>query len=84
VNSGGSKRRNDLEKFLNDNGVSTGLHYPIPLHLQPCFKYLGYNKGDFPVTEKLAECGLSLPMFPELSDEQIGYVCDSVKKFFKM
>ena len=82
VNVGGSKQRDDLVKYLNDNGISTGLHYPIPLHLQPCFKDLGYNKGDFPVAEKLAECGLSLPMFPELSDEQIGYVCDSIKKFF--
>ena len=83
VSEGGSKRRDDLAKFLNENGVSTGLHYPIPLHLQPCFKDLGYKKGQFPVTEKLAEYGLSLPMFPELSDEQIVYVCDSVKNFLK-
>ena len=79
---GGSQQRDNLVKYLNDKGISTGLHYPIPLHLQPCFKDLGYNKGDFPVAEKLAECGLSLPMFPELSDEQIEYVCDSIKKFF--
>lgn len=83
VNSGGSKKRDELSKFLNENGVSTGLHYPIPLHIQPCFKDLGYKKGDFPVTEKLAECGLSLPMFPELTDEQITYVCDKIKVFFE-
>lgn len=83
VNEGGSKRRDELAKFLNDNGVSTGLHYPIPLHLQPCFKDLGYKKGDFPNTEKLAENGLSLPMFPELTDEQISYVADKIKEFFK-
>ena len=84
VNDGGSKRRDALAKFLNENGISTGLHYPIPLHLQPCFKASGYKKGDFPITEELAECGLSLPMFPELSDEQVGYVCDSIKKFFRL
>lgn len=83
LNYGGSKKRDELSKFLNDNGISTGLHYPIPLHIQPCFKDLGYKKGDFPVTEKLAECGLSLPMFPELTDEQIAYVCDKIKVFFK-
>lgn len=82
VNDGGSKTRDGLAKYLNDNGVSTGLHYPIPLHLQPCFKDLGYRKGDFPVTEKLAECGLSLPMFPELNDEQISYVAEKIKNFF--
>lgn len=84
VNDGGSKRRDALAKFLNENGISTGLHYPIPLHLQACFKASGYKKGDFPITEELAECGLSLPMFPELSDEQVGYVCDSIKKFFRL
>jgi dTDP-4-amino-4,6-dideoxygalactose transaminase len=82
VNEGGAKRRDELAKYLNDNGVSTGLHYPIPLHLQPCFKDLGYTKGQFPVTEKLAECGLSLPMYPELSDEQIVYISDKIKHFF--
>ncbi len=83
VNEGGSKRRDELVKYLNNIGVSTGLHYPIPLHLQPCFHDLGYKKGQFPETEKLAENGLSLPMYPELNDEQIAYVCDSVKNFFK-
>lgn len=83
VTEGGSKRRDELAKYLNDNGVSTGLHYPIPLHLQPCFKDLGYVKGQFPVTEKLAECGLSLPMYPELSDDQIHYVCEKIIAFIK-
>ena len=78
-----SETRDKLQKFLNDNGVSTGLHYPVPLHQQECFKNLGYDKGDFPVTEELAETGLSLPMFPELNDEQIGYVTDKIKEFFK-
>lgn len=78
-----SKLRNDLQNFLTAAGVGTGLHYAIPLHEQNCFKNLGYKKGDFPVTEELAETGISLPMYPELNDEQIGYVCDKVKEFFK-
>jgi dTDP-4-amino-4,6-dideoxygalactose transaminase len=74
--------RDDLMKYLNENNISTGLHYPIPLHLQKCFKDYGYKKGDFPATEKLAENGLSLPMYPELTDDQIQYVSDKIKKFF--
>jgi len=83
LDEGGGKKRDELAKYLNDNGISTGLHYPIPLHMQPCFKDLGYKKGQFPVTEKLAETGLSLPMYPELNDEQIFYVSDSIRKFFR-
>ncbi|MAT58496.1 MAG: erythromycin biosynthesis sensory transduction protein eryC1 [Ignavibacteriae bacterium] len=76
-------KRDELQKYLGDNGIATGLHYPIPLHLQPCFEHLGYNKGDFPVSEELAEQGLSLPMFAELTDEQIEYVASKIKEFFK-
>lgn len=75
--------RDIMQKYLSDNGVSTGLHYPVPLHLQPCFKNFGYNKGDFPVSENLAERALSLPMFPELTDQQIEYVCEHIIKFYK-
>ena len=78
-----SETRDKLQKFLNDSGISTGLHYPVPLHKQECFHSLGYKPGDFPVTEDLAETGLSLPMFPELSDEQINYVVGKIKEFFK-
>ena len=77
-----SESRNKLQSFLNENEISTGLHYPIPLHLQPCFNHLNYKKGDFPITEELAETGLSLPMFPELNDEQIEYVANNIKKYF--
>ena len=82
IKSGVSQQRDSLAKYLNERGVSTGLHYPIPLHIQPCFSELKYKKGDFPITEKLAESGLSLPMYPELSEEQIKYVCDCVRDFF--
>ncbi len=77
-----NQKRDALQKYLGDNGISTGLHYPIPLHVQPCFRDLNYKKGDFPVTEQLAETGLSLPMYPELKDEQVEYVCSKIKEFF--
>lgn len=77
-----SELRDKLKDFLQEKGIATGLHYPVPLHLQECFKDLGYKEGDFPETEKLAFTGLSLPMFPELTDEQIKYVADSIKEFF--
>jgi dTDP-4-amino-4,6-dideoxygalactose transaminase len=79
-----TSRRDELQNFLNKNEISTGLHYPVPLHLQECFEHLGYKKGDFPNTEKLAENCLSLPMFPELTDDQITFVCEKVKQFFKV
>lgn len=75
--------RNKLQSFLSDNGIASGLHYPIPLHLQKCFNHLGYKKGDFPVSEDLAQTGLSLPMFAELKDEQIEYVASKIKEFFQ-
>jgi dTDP-4-amino-4,6-dideoxygalactose transaminase len=83
LRNGNSEKRDKLLKLLSEKGISAGLHYPIPLHMQECFKSLGYNRGDFPVTENLAETGLSLPMFPELSDEQIDYVAEAIKSFFK-
>ncbi len=78
-----SETRDNLQKFLNENGVSTGLHYPVPLPKQECFSSFGYKPGEFPVTEELAETGLSLPMFPELNDEQIKYISDKIKEFYK-
>ena len=74
--------RDKLKDYLTQQGVNVGLHYPIPLHLQECFKGLGYKKGNFPNSERIAEAGLSLPMYPEMTDEQINYVIDAIKKFF--
>lgn len=76
-----SKKRDKLQKFLKSNGVETLIHYPIPLHLQKAHKDLGYRKGDFPVAEKYAKEILSLPMFPELKEEEIKYVANLIKKF---
>jgi len=78
-----SERRDALQKYLGENDVASGLHYPIPLHQQKCFADLGYKKGDFPVSEELAEQGLSLPMYPELTDEQLNYVSETIHNFFK-
>ena len=73
-----SDNRDELQKRLTAAGVQTGVHYPIPIHLQPAYESLGYKRGDLPVTENLAERVLSLPMFPELSDEQIERVANAV------
>lgn len=81
-NQNGKELRDKLSAYLNENGIATGLHYPVPLHVQPCFQNLGYKLGDFPVSESLASHGLSLPMFAELTDEQISYICDKIKLFF--
>jgi dTDP-4-amino-4,6-dideoxygalactose transaminase len=77
------KNRDKLQNFLKENGIGTGLHYPIPLHLTQAYAHLGYKKGDFPVAEKLANEILSLPMYPELTKEQIEYVCEKIKAFYR-
>lgn len=74
------RNRDEVRKKLSDRGIGTGIHYPTPIHLQNAYKFLGYKKGDFPVSEKVADEVLSLPMFPELSEEQIKYVCNSLKE----
>ena len=76
------KDRDKVSQFLNSKGIGTGLHYPLPLHLQNCFSELGYKKGDFPITEDLAENCLSLPMFPGITREQIEYVAESLIDYF--
>ena len=75
------ENRDDLQRYLQEKGIDTGLHYPLPLHLQQAYDHLGYTKGDFPVAESAAERLLSLPMYPELTTEQIEYVCSSIKEF---
>jgi len=70
-----------LLEHLHSRGIGAGIHYPVPLHLQPAYKSLGLGKGSFPEAERQAARILSLPMFPELKDEQIKYVVDAVKDF---
>ena len=76
-----TKNRDALQTFLGGKGIATGMHYPLPLHIQAAYNRLGYKKGDFPVAEKLSENLLSLPMFPELTREQIEYICRAIKEF---
>jgi len=75
-------KRDELLKYLNDHGIQALIHYPIPLHLQKAFDYLGYKKGDFPNAEKSAGRILSLPMYPELTKKQIDYVVSTIQKFY--
>ncbi|GJQ59820.1 MAG: DegT/DnrJ/EryC1/StrS family aminotransferase [Candidatus Scalindua sp. AMX11] len=75
------QHRNEILTYLQQNGISVGIHYPIPIHLQPAYADLGYQEGDFPVTEQYANEILSLPMFPELNDDQINYVTSILKEF---
>lgn len=77
-----TEKRNELANFLKENGIDTRVHYPIPLHLQPAAKSLNYKIGDFPVAERLAKQMLSLPIYPELFEEEVNYVIEKIKEFF--
>ena len=74
--------RDKLQKYLADNDIGSAVFYPKPLHLQDCFKELGYKQGDMPVAERLCNEVLSLPVYPELSQEEIEYVAGTVLKFY--
>ncbi|MBN1157297.1 DegT/DnrJ/EryC1/StrS family aminotransferase [Candidatus Woesearchaeota archaeon] len=78
-----TKKRDGLQKHLNDNGIFTGIHYPVPLHLQPAYGYLKKVEGSFPVAERLSKEILSLPMFPELTREEIERVAECTNDFLK-
>jgi len=76
-----TENRDRLREELKSEGVATGIHYPIPLHLQPAYKYLGHKRGDFPITEKASQEILSLPMFAELSGNQIGEIVQLIRNY---
>ncbi len=76
------KDRENLINFLKDKEVFTNIHYPIPIHLQKAYSFLGYKKGDFPVTEGCMDEILSLPMFAELTEEEVKYTADCIKEFY--
>ena len=76
-------RRDDLRKYLGERGIGTQIHYPVPIHLQQSAEFLGYRKGDLPVTERLAPEVLSIPMYPELTDDQVDRVTTSIREFMK-
>ena len=75
-------KRDTLRNYLHSHHIATGLHYPIPIHLQKAYQSLGYNSGDFPVAEKQANEILSLPMYPEMEKEKVEYVCEKIRSFF--
>ena len=76
-------RRDALRQYLSERGIGTGVHYPIPIHLQEASAFLGYRQGDFPVTERLAAEVVSLPMYAELTDAQVETVAGAVKEFMR-
>ncbi len=78
-----TQRRDELQAFLNEKGIGTKIHYPVPPHLQECYKNLGYSKGDFPIAEEIAETTLSLPNFIGIKESEIHYVGECIKSFFK-
>jgi len=73
------QNRNLVQEKLNDQGIPTAVHYPMPLHLQECFQYLGLKQGDFPISEQAANEVMSLPMNPFLADKEIKYITDTLK-----
>jgi dTDP-4-amino-4,6-dideoxygalactose transaminase len=77
-------RREEIRKNLTDNSISSVIYYPVPLHLQEAFKYLGYKAGDFPESEAAAKEVLSLPIYPELEPDKVRFICDVILKTLKV
>jgi dTDP-4-amino-4,6-dideoxygalactose transaminase len=76
-------RRDELRAFLAEKEISTEIYYPIPLHLQPCFEYLGYREGDLPQSELASKQVLALPMFPELTEDEQKWVVENIAEFYQ-
>jgi len=76
------KAREVMQQRLHQEGIATGIHYPIPLHLQNAYRHLGYKRGDFPVTEEVTQEILSLPMYPELKKNDIAIIVEKIKNYF--
>jgi dTDP-4-amino-4,6-dideoxygalactose transaminase len=77
-------KREKLMQHLKEKGIDCGIHYPIPLHLQPAYKHLGYKEGDFPVAENAAKEILSIPLYPELTEEQKEYIVENISEFSRL
>jgi len=77
------QERDRLKQFLMENGIGTDIYYPLPLHLQECYSFLKYRRGDLPVSEKASEESLALPIYPELREDEQEYVVDQIKAFYR-
>jgi len=75
--------RDKLKTYLTENGIGTVIYYPVPMHLQECFKCLNYKKGDFPIAERLCEESLALPVFIGMKENEVNYICDKIVEFYK-
>ena len=78
------EQRDGLQAYLKDNGIPSMVYYPKPMHLQTAFSDLGYSEGDFPVTEMLCDCVLSLPMHPYITEDEVSKVCQAIRDYLKL
>src|SRR5688572_27921823 len=79
-----AKQRDELRQYLKEHSIVTEVYYPVPLHLQECFLYLGYRAGDLPESERAARETLALPIYPELSSSQREYVVETINDFYSL
>jgi len=77
------KDRDGLADYLKKNEIGYSIYYPMPLHMQKCFNYLGYREGDFPIAEKVSKEIIALPIYPEITREEVEFVCETILKYYK-
>jgi dTDP-4-amino-4,6-dideoxygalactose transaminase len=77
-----TSHRDELQKYLTDDGIGVLIHYPIPPHLQKAYEHLGFKRGDFPIAEEISNSALSLPVYPGLKPSEVDYICDSIRRYF--
>ena len=76
------ENREELQAYLGEAGIGSAIYYPLCMHEQKCFSYLGHKAGDFPIAEQAASEVLSIPIYPELSEDQLGHVVETIKSFY--
>lgn len=77
-----AEKRDELAAYLSKNEIGYNIYYPRPLHLQGCFRDLGYKKGDFPISERVSNMIIALPIYPELTSDEVDFVCEKIKSFY--